>query len=130
MAKITKDPVKIFAPSKIFTNAKNFIFSGDRVSEGTTSLIKNLLVLQPNKRLTAIEVLDSLSSIIAKFKIPALIEEDEQVVPNIDEDKTKDEEKNDKKEENPKLKSMLDFSKQISIEVSKFLFHIKFEFKS
>lgn len=40
-----------------------------RVSENTVCLIRKLLVLDPQQRLTASEVLDSLSSIIASWYV-------------------------------------------------------------
>lgn len=51
----------------------NFVFfytcsSDGRVSENTISLIRRLLVLEPTQRMTASEVLDALSVIIATTK--------------------------------------------------------------
>ncbi|XP_044008880.1 probable serine/threonine-protein kinase MARK-A [Aphidius gifuensis] len=73
-------------PTQLFIRIKaaNFFIPNDgRVSNGTINLIRNLLVLQPNQRLTAIQVLDSLSTIIGTLKIPKIIGEEEQVVPDI-----------------------------------------------
>lgn len=44
------------------------LFSDGRVSENTTTLIRRLLVLEPSQRMTAAEVLDSLSVNIATTK--------------------------------------------------------------
>lgn len=78
-------------------------------------------MLQPSKRLTAVEVLASLSTIVSTFRIPAVIgEEEDQVVPDIDvsdgeEDGAK---KSEKKEEDLSHETaMSDFSKQITIQV-------------
>lgn len=43
--------------------------SDGRVSDGTIALIHRLLVLEPQERMTASEVLDSLSVIIASSKL-------------------------------------------------------------
>lgn len=99
-----------------------FFFRDGRVSEGTISLIRNLLVLQPNKRLTAVQVLDSLTTIIAMFKVPRTIgdDEEEQVVPDIcmDEPEVIPEKKPEHKEENSSSRKILtDFSKQITLQV-------------
>ena len=42
-----------------------FIFSDDRVSEETATLIRGLLVLSPHKRMTANEVLITLERIMS-----------------------------------------------------------------
>lgn len=76
------------SPSQLFNRIKaaNYHIPNDgRVSEGTINLIRNLLVLQPSRRLTAVQVLDSLSTIIETFKVPAMIGVEDQVVPNLDE---------------------------------------------
>lgn len=44
------------------------LLSDGRVSENTTTLIRRLLVLEPSQRMTAAEVLDSLSVNIATTK--------------------------------------------------------------
>lgn len=44
-----------------------------RVSESTVCLIRKLLVLDPQQRLTATEVLESLSAIIASWCVPSLM---------------------------------------------------------
>lgn len=44
------------------------LYSDGRVSENTTTLIRRLLVLEPSQRMTAAEVLDSLSVNIATTK--------------------------------------------------------------
>ncbi|XP_011300732.1 uncharacterized protein [Fopius arisanus] len=63
--------------------AANYHIPNDgRVSEGTTNLIRDLLVLQPNRRLTAVQVLESLRVIIETFKVHGTISEEEQVVPD------------------------------------------------
>ncbi|KAH0631061.1 hypothetical protein JD844_005148 [Phrynosoma platyrhinos] len=55
-----------------------------RVSENTVCLIRKLLVLDPQQRLTASEVLDSLSSIIASWQSLSSLNGPLQVVPDID----------------------------------------------
>ncbi|NXH19859.1 STK40 kinase, partial [Bucco capensis] len=55
-----------------------------RVSENTVCLIRKLLVLDPQQRLTAAEVLDSLSSIIASWQSMSSLSGPLQVVPDID----------------------------------------------
>uniref|UniRef100_A0A803SSC5 Serine/threonine-protein kinase 40 n=1 Tax=Anolis carolinensis TaxID=28377 RepID=A0A803SSC5_ANOCA len=55
-----------------------------RVSENTVCLIRKLLVLDPQQRLTASEVLDSLSSIIASWQSLSSLSGPLQVVPDID----------------------------------------------
>ena len=92
------------------------------MSEGTVSLIRNLLVLQPTKRLMADQVLDSLATIIATLKVPVHVgDEDDQVVPDIND--FNDNERNkkvEKKEETlSQLSVLTDFSKQVTIQVRK-----------
>ncbi|KAK0091976.1 hypothetical protein PV326_002434 [Microctonus aethiopoides] len=89
-------------PTQLFIKIKaaNYHIPNDgRVSEGTINLIRNLLVLQPSRRLTAIQVLESLSTIIETFKIRLTIGEEEQVVPDIadinKDESTTNEKKND-----------------------------------
>ncbi|XP_034936140.1 probable serine/threonine-protein kinase MARK-B [Chelonus insularis] len=75
------------SPTQLFNKIKavNYHIPLDgRVSGGTIELIRNLLVLQPSRRLTAVQVLDSLATIIETFKIPASIGEEDQVVPDIE----------------------------------------------
>ncbi|XP_078279188.1 serine/threonine-protein kinase 40 isoform X1 [Rhinoraja longicauda] len=55
-----------------------------RVSENTVCLIQKLLLLDPQQRLTATEVLDSLSSIIATWQSLSSLSGPLQVVPDID----------------------------------------------
>ncbi|KYO47977.1 serine/threonine-protein kinase 40 [Alligator mississippiensis] len=55
-----------------------------RVSENTVCLIRKLLVLDPQQRLTASEVLESLSSIIASWQSMSSLSGPLQVVPDID----------------------------------------------
>lgn len=92
------------------------IFSDGRVSEGTISLIRNLLVLQPSKRLTALQVLDSLDTIIATFRAPIVVDEEDQVVPEMTESTEETEEKKEEKKETDK-KSLSDFFKHITLQV-------------
>ncbi|XP_015609686.1 uncharacterized protein LOC107274739 isoform X2 [Cephus cinctus] len=110
------------SPTQLFNKIKatNYHIPNDgRVSEGTTSLIRNLLVLEPSRRLTAVEVLDSLSAIIATFKVPTIIGEEEQIVPDIDQFKEEccDNKKVDKKEDEKKIgKFSGDFFKQVTLQ--------------
>ncbi|GFS33018.1 hypothetical protein NPIL_270201 [Nephila pilipes] len=53
-----------------------------RVSESANEIIKNLLVLNPTKRMTAEQVLDALSSILADWHLTMSIENDFQIVPD------------------------------------------------
>ncbi|KAK0162359.1 hypothetical protein PV327_008703 [Microctonus hyperodae] len=92
-------------PTQLFIKIKaaNYHIPNDgRVSEGTINLIRNLLVLQPSRRLTAVQVLESLSTIIDTFKIRLTIGEEEQVVPDIidinKDESTTNEKKNDSTE--------------------------------
>ncbi|XP_033879923.1 serine/threonine-protein kinase 40-like [Acipenser ruthenus] len=55
-----------------------------RVSENTVCLIRKLLVLDPQQRQTASEVLDSLSGIIASWQSMSSLSGPLQVVPDID----------------------------------------------
>ncbi|MBN3315018.1 STK40 kinase, partial [Atractosteus spatula] len=55
-----------------------------RVSDNTVCLIRKLLVLDPQQRLTAAEVLESLSSIIASWQSMSSLSGPLQVVPDID----------------------------------------------
>lgn len=83
--------------------------------------------MQPNKRLTAIEVLDTLSSIIATFKVPVNIGDEEQVVPEIElsEDKEEAEKtKNVTAIENITAfdKRLSEFSRQVTMQVRELKF--------
>ena len=101
----------------IFLSFETFNSDG-RVSEGTTNLIRSLLVLQPNLRLSAVEVLQSLSVIIATFKVPPVIGDDEQVVPDIN-DRDKEIAKKTKISENKSVpKALSGFLKQVRLQVS------------
>ncbi|XP_012280697.1 probable serine/threonine-protein kinase DDB_G0277165 [Orussus abietinus] len=109
------------SPTQLFNKIKaaNYdIPNDDRISEGTSSIIRNLLVLEPSNRLTAIEVLESLSAIIATFKVPTIIGEDEQVVPDIStfDEKSLDKKLGKKNEETKRDKPYSDFFKQISLQ--------------
>ncbi|XP_015110324.1 serine/threonine-protein kinase BRSK1 [Diachasma alloeum] len=78
------------SPTQLFNKirAANYHIPNDgRVSEGTTNLIRDLLVLQPHRRLTAVQVLESLGLIIETFKVHGPIGEEEQVVPDISDPK-------------------------------------------
>lgn len=93
------------------------------MSEGTVSLIRNLLVLQPNRRLSAEQLLDSLACIVTTFKVPKVIGEEEQVVPCVpefDEQQTreKEAEKKDGERKNEKAKPVNDFIRQITLQVN------------
>ncbi|XP_056448541.1 LOW QUALITY PROTEIN: serine/threonine-protein kinase 40 [Gadus chalcogrammus] len=55
-----------------------------RVSENTVALIRKLLVLDPQQRLSAAEVLEALSSIIASWQSVSSLGAPLQVVPDID----------------------------------------------
>lgn len=66
--------------------------SDGRVSEGTKELIQHLIVLEPGMRLSASQVLDKLSTIIAVNR-PIYRGEELQVVPDCDEDNNNEDEK-------------------------------------
>ncbi|KAF8778948.1 Serine/threonine-protein kinase 40 like protein [Argiope bruennichi] len=57
------------------------LYSDGRVSEGSNEIIRNLLALNPTKRMTADQVLVALSSILTKCYTSMPIENDFQVVP-------------------------------------------------
>lgn len=106
------------SPTQLFSKIKaaNYNIPNDgRVSEGTISLIRNLLVLQPSKRLTALQVLDSLDTIIATFRAPIVVDEEDQVVPEMTESTEETEEKKEEKKETDK-KSLSDFFKHITLQ--------------
>ncbi|XP_034252924.1 probable serine/threonine-protein kinase MARK-A [Thrips palmi] len=82
------------SPPQLFNKiraADYTIPSDGRVSEGTKELIQRLIVLEPEMRLTASQVLDVLSTIISASR-PLYRGEDLQVVPDCDGDE-QDEEK-------------------------------------
>ncbi|XP_057319368.1 uncharacterized protein LOC130663862 isoform X2 [Microplitis mediator] len=104
-------------PTQLFVKIKaaNYQIPMDnRVSEKTINLIRDLLVLQPSRRLTAVQVLECLSIIIYTFKIPASIGEEEQVVPDITDMKDDPVEKKTELAEKSKLRSSNDLFKQIN----------------
>ncbi|XP_008552289.1 probable serine/threonine-protein kinase MARK-B isoform X2 [Microplitis demolitor] len=104
-------------PTQLFVKIKaaNYQIPMDnRVSEKTINLIRDLLVLQPSRRLTAVQVLECLSIIIYTFKIPASIGEEEQVVPDITDMKDDPVEKKTESAEKSKLRSSNDLFKQIN----------------
>ncbi|XP_072018785.1 serine/threonine-protein kinase 40-like [Amphiura filiformis] len=76
-------------PQELFRKIKAAEFSipnDGRVSENTISLIRNLLVLDPAQRMTATQVLESLSHTLSMWKTMALQGEQLQVVPDIDDE--------------------------------------------
>ncbi|CAD6204907.1 GSCOCG00003044001-RA-CDS [Cotesia congregata] len=103
-------------PTQLFVKIKaaNYQIPPDnRVSEKTINLIQDLLVLQPSRRLTAVQVLESLSEIIYTFKSPVTVGEEEQVVPDISDLKDDPVEKKTEVVEKSKLRSS-DLFKQIN----------------
>lgn len=75
------------SPTQLFSKIKAADYSipsDGRVSEGTIALIHRLLVLEPQERMTASEVLDSLSVIIASSKLGSNPDRLLQVVPDVD----------------------------------------------
>ncbi|XP_023232881.1 serine/threonine-protein kinase 40-like [Centruroides sculpturatus] len=83
-------------PQELFRKIKAAEYeipSEARVSENTVTLIKNLLVLEANKRLTAEQVLDSVHSICCQWWL--ITGGPFQVVPDID-NQNNSQEKNDK----------------------------------
>ncbi|PNF15602.1 Serine/threonine-protein kinase 40, partial [Cryptotermes secundus] len=75
------------SPTQLFNKiraADYSIPSDGRVSGDTITLIRCLLVLEPKRRMTASEVLDFLSVIIANSKLGTYADELLQVVPDID----------------------------------------------
>lgn len=82
-------------PQELFRKIKAAEYeipSEARVSESTVKIIKNLLVLEANKRLTAEQVLDSVHSICCQWWL--IVGGPFQVVPDIDNEESQ--EKNDK----------------------------------
>ncbi|KAM3615129.1 uncharacterized protein V6R79_023869 [Siganus canaliculatus] len=74
-------------PQELFRKIKAAEYSipeDGRVSENTVCLIRKLLVLDPQQRLTAGEVLESLSVIIASWQSVSSLSGPLQVVPDID----------------------------------------------
>ncbi|KAJ8289268.1 hypothetical protein COCON_G00019270 [Conger conger] len=74
-------------PQELFRKIKAAEYSipeDGRVSENTVCLIRKLLVLDPQQRLTAAEVLESLSGIIASWQSVSSLSGPLQVVPDID----------------------------------------------
>uniref|UniRef100_A0A4W5PQG6 Serine/threonine-protein kinase 40 n=1 Tax=Hucho hucho TaxID=62062 RepID=A0A4W5PQG6_9TELE len=74
-------------PQELFRKIKAAEYSipeDGRVSENTVCLIRKLLVLDPQQRLTAAEVLESLSGIIASWQSVSSLTGPLQVVPDID----------------------------------------------
>ncbi|XP_027004804.2 serine/threonine-protein kinase 40 isoform X2 [Tachysurus fulvidraco] len=74
-------------PQELFRKIKAAEYSipeDGRVSESTVCLIRKLLVLDPQQRLTASEVLESLSGIIASWHSVSSMSGPLQVVPDID----------------------------------------------
>ncbi|XP_045197175.2 uncharacterized protein LOC123551933 [Mercenaria mercenaria] len=88
-------------PQELFRKIKaaDFKIPNDmRVSENTKSVVKKLLLMNPYHRLTASQVLDSLTSIIATWRAMSAPVGTLQVVPDIDDDKE------EKKEPTPSSK--------------------------
>ena len=75
------------------------------------------MVLQPNKRLTAIQVLNSLDTIIATFRVPAIIGEEDQVVPEINVSQEEVDDKKEGKKESESKNSLSEFSRHITLQV-------------
>ncbi|XP_028327286.1 serine/threonine-protein kinase 40 [Gouania willdenowi] len=74
-------------PQELFRKIKAAEYSipeDGRVSENTVCLIRKLLVLDPQQRLTAGEVLESLSAIISSWQSVSSMSGPLQVVPDID----------------------------------------------
>ncbi|XP_061633949.1 serine/threonine-protein kinase 40 isoform X2 [Phyllopteryx taeniolatus] len=74
-------------PQELFRKIKAAEYSipeDGRVSENTVCLIRKLLVLDPQQRLTAGEVLESLGDIIASWQSVSSLSGPLQVVPDID----------------------------------------------
>ncbi|KAK3097003.1 hypothetical protein FSP39_005514 [Pinctada imbricata] len=74
-------------PQELFRKIKSAEFNipnDGRVSEDTIMIIKNLLVLNPEKRMTAIQVLSSVSRIIDNWRAMTSMSVPLQVVPDVD----------------------------------------------
>ncbi|KAG8451519.1 hypothetical protein GDO86_003647 [Hymenochirus boettgeri] len=74
-------------PQELFRKIKAAEYSipeDGRVSENTVCLIRKLLVLDPQQRLTASEVLESLGAIISSWQSMSSLSGPLQVVPDID----------------------------------------------
>ncbi|XP_075227343.1 serine/threonine-protein kinase 40-like [Lycorma delicatula] len=94
-------------PTQLFNKIKSADYTipnDGRVSEGTIELIKHLLVLDPHQRMTASELVDALSVIIATNRNLHMPLEPLQEVPDID---------NTKKEEDPSKKAGISVIKRI-----------------
>ncbi|XP_043945631.1 serine/threonine-protein kinase 40 [Protopterus annectens] len=71
-------------PFRQIASAEQTTPQDGRVSENTVCLIRKLLVLDPQQRLTASEVLDSLNAVIASWQSVSSLGGPLQVVPDID----------------------------------------------
>jgi len=81
-------------PQELFRKIKaaEFAIPNDgRVMESSTMLIRRLLVLDPDVRLTATQVLDHLRTIIALWRAQTITTGPLQVVPDIDDQKEEEE---------------------------------------
>uniref|UniRef100_A0A6V7KUQ5 Serine/threonine-protein kinase 40 n=1 Tax=Bracon brevicornis TaxID=1563983 RepID=A0A6V7KUQ5_9HYME len=109
------------SPTQLFNKIKaaNYHIPNDgRVSEGTINLIRNLLVLDPSRRMTAVQVLDNLAAIIESFRIPASVGEPEQVVPDIEDIKEEPVDKKTEVNDRKKLESrpFTDLFKKVALQ--------------
>ncbi|PSN44620.1 hypothetical protein C0J52_10014 [Blattella germanica] len=106
------------SPTQLFNKIKAADYtipSDGRVSESTIALIRRLLVLEPQQRMTASEVLDSLSVIIASNKVVSNPDEPLQVVPDIDDPKEERMETKPCIQEEKAAEKVEDFSHQITL---------------
>uniref|UniRef100_T1IY19 Serine/threonine-protein kinase 40 n=1 Tax=Strigamia maritima TaxID=126957 RepID=T1IY19_STRMM len=74
-------------PQELFRKVKAADFNipeDGRISENTTALIRDLLVLDPKRRLTASQVVDALNVIVSMWRSLAVPTVPLQVVPDID----------------------------------------------
>ncbi|XP_069696005.1 serine/threonine-protein kinase par-1-like [Periplaneta americana] len=107
------------SPTQLFSKIKAADYSipsDGRVSESTIALIHRLLVLEPQQRMTASEVLDSLSVIIASSKVGVNPYEALQVVPDIDDPKDDKIEVKQCLQEEPVMEKTENFSHQITLQ--------------
>ncbi|GIY80910.1 hypothetical protein CEXT_738031 [Caerostris extrusa] len=71
-------------PQELFRKIKAAEYnipSDNKVSESANHIIRNLLILNPAKRMAADQVLDSLSCILASWQLTMSLENDFQIVP-------------------------------------------------
>ncbi|XP_021933081.1 serine/threonine kinase SAD-1-like isoform X3 [Zootermopsis nevadensis] len=107
------------SPTQLFSKIKAADYSipsDGRVSESTIALIRQLLILEPQKRMTASEVLDSLMVIIASSKLETNPDKLLQIVPDVDDSKEDKSEVKQCLQEVPVADKLEDFCHKITLQ--------------